>query len=397
MTYIGNINLANNDLGRDAWDRPKVITDKSLFHGMFTYNVPITTWYETINNTITSGTPTNCTSSNGALKVLAGASLNDDTYLRSFRSTRYQPNRGALYSTAGWIENPESNMTREWGMFTAESGVFFRLKAGGELVGVIRTTISGVTTDDEIRLNISNKIDLSKGNVYDIQYQWRGVGNYKFYINLDEVGNSNYLGTLDRLSMFNPALPVAWNSINEGDNDSMYFGCVDVTSEGGQIGGKTYASFGINSVSGSVDISGENQPIIAVRSKPTVAGLINTRDTLILAATWYGNQRCVFKVWKTRDFTAITEGNSVWEDIGDGNLEGIRMATSGGTLAFDDTKADLILNGRVNMDETSRASFQFDSETELVLTPSDMIILTMQRETGAVADVGCVLEFAEEI
>lgn len=130
------VNIGKNELGYDAWGRAKTIKDNSIFHGMFTFNVPVSTWYETINSVISS-TITNCISDNGALKVLAGASLNDDTYLRSFRCPRYEPNRGALYSTAGWIVNPTAAMTREFGTFTAESGTFFRLKSGGTLVALL--------------------------------------------------------------------------------------------------------------------------------------------------------------------------------------------------------------------------------------------------------------------
>ena len=55
--------------------------------------------------------------------------------------------------------------------------MFFELD-NGTLYGVVRTTIDSVTTDDRhlIRTNISgNEFDLSKGNVFDIQWQWRGV------------------------------------------------------------------------------------------------------------------------------------------------------------------------------------------------------------------------------
>jgi len=78
---LREVDLATNDLGRDAWGRPKVIIDDSIFHGMFTYNVPVTRWYETVNDVI-SPSFINCASNNGMLFMNAGATLNDDTYLR---------------------------------------------------------------------------------------------------------------------------------------------------------------------------------------------------------------------------------------------------------------------------------------------------------------------------
>jgi hypothetical protein len=392
-----DVNTSRNELGFDAWGRAKVINDDSIFHGMFTYNVPVPTWYETVNGII--GATTNCTSEDGALKVTAGTTLNDDTYLRSYRNPRYEPNRGALYSTAGWFINPTSLMTREFGTFTAESGVFFRLKSGGTLVGVIRTTTSGGgTVDDEIALTIPVGVDLSKGNVFDIQYQWRGVGNYKFFINLVEVGNSNYLGTLTKLSMFNPALPVAWLSVNLGDNNAMYFGCVDVSSEGGKDNGKTYGSVGINNESGQVAITGFNAPVLAIRSKTTVAGLINTRDTLALLLSAYSDSKSFVRVWAIRDFTDITDGTQTWTDFGDGNLEYIQYDPAAGTpMTFNTAGLIPVFGSRVGQDTTYSTSALFEGRTEIYLTPGDMFVFTIHRENGGAAKGGATFEFAEAI
>lgn len=393
------VNIGKNQLAFDAWGRAKTISDNSIFHGMFTYNVPVTTWYETVNGTVVAGT--NATSVDGALNIVAGATLNDDTYLRSYRCPRYEPNRGALYSTAGWLVNPTGAMTREFGTFTPECGVFFRLKSGGTLVGVIRTTVQTVTTDDEIALTIPAGVDLSKGNIFDIQYQWRGVGNYKFFINNVEVGDSEYLGTLTQLSMYNPALPVAWNSINLGDNDAMNFGCVDVTSEGGKDNGKTYGSVGIDTQSGQVAIVGTgmwNVPIIAVRSKTTVGGLINTRDTLALLATAYADQRAFVRVWTTRDFTDITDNDDTWQDFGDGHLEHIEYLNGAGTpMAFNTAGLVPVFGSRIDQDTSYSTSALFEGRTEIYLTAGDMFVFTIHRETGAAFNGGVTFEFAEAI
>lgn len=386
-----------NDLDVDAWGRQKAIIDRSIFHGMFTFNVPVTAWYETINDVVQTGF-TNCTSVNGALNVVPGATLNDDTYLRTYRNPRYEPNRGMLYSTAAIIENPNAAMVRRWGTFTKESGVFFELDHG-VLYGVVRTTVDSVTTDDRNLIDYAHwNIDLSKGNVFDVQYQWRGVGNYVFFINLGEVRSTSYLGELSRLSMFNPALPIAFQAINEGANDKMIFGCVDVSAEGGEINGKSYGSIGIENQSGQVAISGFDQPILAARSKTTVNSLINTRDTLSLLASAYSDQRAIFKIWNSRDFTAIADGTQSWTDFGDGHLEYMVVDPGAGTpMTFDTAKAQLIFSCRVDIDQTYATSALFEGRTEIYQTPGDMLVFTMHRETGAGANVGVTYEFAEEI
>ena len=391
------VESAKNDLGYDAWGRPKSITDRSVLHGMFSFNVPVSTWYETINGTIQSPM-VNSTSVDGALEIVAGATLNDVTYLRTFRNPRYQPNRGTLYSTAGFLVNPDAAMRRSWGCFNAEHGVFFRLDRG-VLYGVTRTiTTAGGVTENSVKLDIAG-VDLSRGNVYDIQHQWRGVGDYRFFINLDDVGGLDNLGNLDKLSMSNPAAPIAFESENLGDNDLMRFGCVDVTSEGGDDNGKTYGSVSVDNQAGQVAITGFNQPVIAIRSKLTVGGLINTRDTLSLLATGYTDQRAMMRIWQTRDFTAITANDQTWKDFGDGHLEYIIFDEPNVTtpMTFDTAKASLIFGTRVNQDQSESTSALFEGRTDIWQTPGDMFVFTMHRETGAACNVGITYEFAEEI
>lgn len=388
--------LAKNDLGYDAWGRPKFVKDNSLFHALFTYNIPVTTWYESVNDVI-STTPVNNTSVNGSLVVKAGANLSDNTFLRSYRNLRYEPNRGYIYSTATIIKNPNALMNRRFGAATKESGVLFSLESG-VLYGVVRTTRDGVTSEDKVALNTEG-IDLSKGNVYDIQFQWRGVGNYKFFINLKYVGGFDYLGTLTEISMFNPSLPCCFESENLGDNEEMVFGCVDITSEGGKNNGKTYGSVSITNETGQVSIDDYNKPIIAIRSKAFFDGLINTRDTIALLASAYGDQRCVFRVWTTRDFTAITDNDQPWMDFGDGHLEYLQYDNPNvaNPMEFDTSKAELIFGCRVDQDQTYSTSALFEGRTDIYLTPNDMFIFTMHRETGGGANVGVTFEFAEEI
>lgn len=396
MTVLRRVDLGTNDLGRDAWGRPKAILDRSILHGMFTYNVPVAIWQESFNGTVLSAF-SNATSVEGKLNLAAGATLNDITYLKTFRNPRYEPNRGYLYSSSIFLPSPTELGTRRFGYFTEESGAFFELVSGG-LYAVVRTTISTVTTDDR-RLIDTTGIDLSKGNNYDIQMQWRGVGGYKFFINLKEFKFIDYVGTLGELTMYNPANPLAFECENLGDNVVLNSGCVDASTEGGDERGKNYGSIGISNQAGQVAITGFNQPVLVVRSKLLTDGLINTRDTLALLATSYADQKSVFRIWATRDFTAITENDQSWADFGDGHLEYIEydnpdVATP---MTFDTAKAALIFTSRVNIDASSEASALFEGRSDVYQTPGDMFIFTMHRETGAAENAGVTYEFAEEI
>lgn len=394
MSNLRKVQVSQNDLGYDAWGRNKVVNDRSIFHGMFTYNVPVSKWQEKINGVIQSNF-INATSENGELHLVAGNPLNELTRLSSFRNPRYQPNRGYLYSTAIILPNINGLGKRRFGYFTDQSGAFFELE-NNELYAVVRTTINTVTTDDRYLID-TTEFDLEKGNVYDIQMQWRGVGNYKFFINLKEVKLISYLGTRVNLTTFNPANPCAFECQNLGDNVEIICGCVDVSSEGGNNNGKTYGSIGVNTLTGEVSLSGYNVPVIAVRSKLSINGLINTRDTLALLASAYSDNRAILRVWATRDFTAITENSQSWADFGDGHLEYIVNDGTGGQMTFDTAKADLIFSCRVNLDETYSTSALFEGRTEIIKTPGDMFVFTLHRENGGSHLGGITYEFAEEI
>lgn len=392
----GTTVLGGNALGADAWGRQKVYMDNSILHGMFTTSVPVATWKETYNGV--EQAPTVSTSVNGKLSHKAGATLNDVNVLDTYRNPRYEPNRGHLYSTAVFLPLKTASGVREFGIFTEYSGVFFRLKSDGNLYAVVRTTVNSVTTDNEQLIDTTG-IDIEKGNVYDIQFQWRGVGNYSFFINLKKVYAFEFLGTLSELTMFNPALPIAFRAENLGDNVEIQCGCVDVTSEGGKANGKIYGSVSIDNQSGQVAVTGYNTPVLAVRSKPTVGGLRNTRDTLALLLSAYSDQRSFVRVWATRDFTAITENDQAWQDFGDGHLEYISYDVPDITtpMTFDTAKAELIFGCRVGIDETYSTSALFEGRTDIWLTPGDLFVFTIHRENALAANVGATFEFAEEI
>ena len=387
----------------DAWGRQKLVLDNSLFHGLFTFSIPQQIWRELIDD-IEQPSIVNAVSTDGE-GVFNSAALNQKVRVSSYRFPRYEPNRGHLYSTAGFLPNPTASGQRSFGIFYEESGVFFRLKSDG-LYAVVRSTVSGVTTDNEQLINTTG-IDLEKGNVYDIQFQWRGVGNYVFYINLKPVYVFNNLGKLDNLSMYNPALPASFECINQGDAVSIRIGCVDITSEGGKNNGKTYGSIAPPSNTRTISIPGPNQyntPVLVVHNKLTVGAAINTRDVLALLASAYSSERSIITVYQTRDDTAITLNSQTYTDYGDGRLEYVTYDLNadgtplvGTPISFDTTKANLVFSAQVAANNTYATSALFEGRTEIYQSPGDYFIFAMHRDNGGAADVGVTYEFAEAI
>ena len=396
-------------ISADAWGKAKTAQDFSLYHGMFTFGVPEEYWKESING-VEQATFTNATSVNGELNFTSNGVLNDAVVLDTFRNPRYQPNRGQVYSSSILLPNPNNAGQRDFGIFTEEAGLFYRLRGDGSswaLYGVSRTTIDGVTTDTETDLTnfLPDGYNPEKGNIYDIQAQMRMVGNFKFYISEQKFGTSQLVTTVknlnvvDNLTVFNPALPIAFSCVNQGADVVIRSGCVDLSSEGGQIDRGFYGSVSIDNDNGQVAISGFNVPILVVKSNKLFSGKRNTRDIIALLATAYSDQRSIFRVWTTRDETAITLNDQSWQSFRDGNIEYLQydnpdVATP---ITFDTTKAGLVFSARVDQDKSYATSALFEGRTDIFQTPGDIFIFTMHRENGVGANVGVTYEFAEEV
>jgi len=390
----------------DAWGKQKVAQDFSLLHGMFTYDIPLATWKEEHNDVEEIGSFTDATSLNGKLHLTSTATPGQTRALRSFAHPRYEPNRGHLYSVSMFLPDPTNDGYRDFGLFTKESGYFFRLKSDG-LYACRRTTANSTTTDTEEPITVPFDIDFAKGNIYDIQFQWRGVGNIKFFIGNAVTGTSelvhtmSLLNTLTELSTFNPALPIAFQCENVTDEVVIEAGCVDATSEGGKNYDGTYGAITMDTNTGSVSIPGSgsyNTAIMAVHSKATHNSLVNTRDALNLGLTAYSDQRSVVKVWITRDPTAVSIGTQAWVDYRDANIEYmIRDSGAGTPMSLDTAKADNQFASRVDQDAPFPSDAVFDKAASLVLTPGDYIIFTIHRETGGTANVGVTYEFSEYV
>lgn len=291
------------DITADAWGIPKVSLPHSLFHGLFTFDIPASQWFM-YHGATQVYTSTNIVSTNSAGVVTANAAQPTVT-LQSRDCPRYQPNRGHLFSTALWAPSKTANGVREWGVCTTENGVFFRLKADGLLYAVQKSG-SVEVVEELISTTPVAGFDVEKGNVYDIQYQWRGVGNYVFYINLVEVKAFEQLGTLARLSMQNPALPACFKATRTTADVSMHVGCVDISSENGSDDALqprvAYANISRN---------GTDLPVITIHNPLLITGQTNTRT---INPTHIGvscDKKTVFKVWRHRDPALLTGGTFV--------------------------------------------------------------------------------------
>ena len=303
------------DLVNDAWGTPRVSEDESLFHGMWTFDIPPSMWFMFHNGTQVYSS-TNIISNNGVAQLTADAT-NSTVLLESREAPRYQPNRGHKVSLAGWFPDATADGIRDFGAFTVENGVFFRRKSDGKLYAVLRRG-SVEVLEEEIDTSALTGFDVTKNNIYDIRFQWRSAGNYEFVIGNPVTGVSKLvhkfelLGTLTSASIEDPALPLAFKATRTTEDVVMNIGCGDITSEGGKSELYQYSS----AYAEAVAVNGTDVPVLIVKSPLQINSRTNTRTTQLARISVKCAKKATFKFWLTRDPTAIT--GATFQPIGNG-------------------------------------------------------------------------------
>lgn len=389
------LGLSSGELTKDAWGVGKVSMPYSLFHGMWTYDIPNNMWF-TFENGVQTYASTAIASVGGAGHVGTTAAITS-ARLESRQCPRYQPNRGHLFSTALWAANKLANGVREWGMFTTESGVFFRLKSDGLLYAVRRS--AGVEVYEQlIDTSLVQGFDVEKNNIYDIQFQWRGAGNYVFFIGDPVSGVSrkvhtvDLLGKLTALSMENPALPVSFQCTRVTEDVTLNMGCVDVTAENGQRDSGQYSS----AYAEAVTRNGTDQPVIIIKVPPLINGRINTRDLELGRISVVCNKKATFKVWITRDPTAIV--GATFQSVNYGSfVESDSLNSAPGAIratSVDTTKMRPLLSIPVEALSLTRQENPLLLTAPFTLVRGDYVVVTATTSTGA---CDAVIEWAELI
>ncbi len=382
--------LGTGDLTEDAWGIQKVSLPYSLFHGMFTFDISPKMWFMYENGTQVY-TSTNIVSTDGA-GVLTTSAAKTALILESRECPPYQPNRGVLFSSALWCPSKTADGVREWGVQTKDAGVFFRLKANG-LLYAVRRSLTVEVAEELITTTGVSGFDVQKGNIYDIQYQWRGVGNYKFYINNVLVHTMSLLGTLTALSMSNPALPACYKATRTTADVAIHIGCCDITSENGKETDEEAAS----AYAAAVATNGADVPVLVIYNPLTINGKVNTRTVHIHSIGLNNTKKCTFKLWRTRSAADIT-GETLVAGYG-GKYSYVQSDSTdmnaGAVRATAITVANLEFIDAFNVEAGVGVQYEFpNSHVELNLVRGDYLIVANNSVNGS-SDV--VIRWGEEL
>jgi hypothetical protein len=220
-----------------------------------------------------------------SIKVFVSSSASTIAELSTRRYFRYQAGHGTRWLMSVVHENTgTAGQNRSWGYFDDNNGVYFRLT--GTTLGVAqRSNTSGAPVDLFVSQSLWNidkmngqgpsriNLDLTKGNIYECDFQWLGVGNVVYFVDGHPVhefvnvnsGTSPYMATA--------VLPIRARVHNTTGTatGSLQLICAQVSVENGQApSGWSFCAEGGYTTSGTTEV-----PVITLAMTSTFNGVDN--------------------------------------------------------------------------------------------------------------------------
>jgi hypothetical protein len=289
--YISAATAIPPDFALDAFGRLRVSEPFTIFDNQNQYNDNTLVWE---NSTTGSATVTH-SANESAVKLNTTTTSGDKVIRQTRQYFRYQPGKSQQILMTAVLGTTKTNVRKRIGYFDVDGGMFFE-DNGSTFRVVIRTKTSGVVVDNvinQVNWNIDTldgtgtskiNLDLSKSQIFFIDFQWLGVGRVRFgfviegrLILVHQSLNANVLNTV-YTSTAN--LPIRYEIENTGiaaSSSSLTQICVSVMSEGGfeKIG---FVRAKSNATTGSSITS--RQAILSIRPKTTFNSITN-RSTIL--------------------------------------------------------------------------------------------------------------------
>jgi ankyrin repeat protein len=232
-------------------------------------------------------------------------------------------------------------------------------------------------------------LDPTKGNVYQIQYQWLGFGMIKFFIENGTTGrfvnvhNIQYANQNTTLSVLNPALPCYVGAINTTNtsNITVKTGSMMAGVEGRKE--QTGLNFGVDNRktnTGATEI-----PILAIRNHIVYNNLLNRVDIKLtfISASVEHNKPVTVNFWANPTLVAAS-----WSDVN----------TS--SVAEYDTSATSFSGGRklfsLSLGRTGNETIQLTDRLAGLLHPGDTLVATSIPASGADSETAVAFNWVED-
>ena len=338
------------------------------------------------------------TTANSLLSVSTGTDSNGHGHLESNRILRYGAGQGGLARFTAIFTQGVADSTQIIGIGDDLDGFF--VGYDGTEFGILRRS-AGVDHwtyiddfDPPTRPSFSSSpglyrwpLDPTKGNVYEIRYQWLGFGMIVFSAEDPNSGEFRpfhairYANTAVVPTIQNPMLPLAVLATNAGNTSDVV---VKTASMMGAIEGIPNDVGTLTTADGTHAATTTEELILTLRAKDTFQGIRNRVESILqnVALSLDTGGQHQFRVY----FGAVPTGPS-YADI-DAATSTLELDTT--ATAF--TGGSLVFEGFVN--STSLQSFDV-SAFGIRFRRLDTISITIQRITGSAGNASAVITLSE--
>lgn len=329
----------------------------------------------------TGGGSTNFLTNKATTRLSVGTASGDKITRQTKQYFNYQSGKSMLIFMTGVMGATKANVTRRIGYFDDDNGLFFE-NNGTDLRVVVRTNTSGTPAENAVAQSSWNidkldgtgssgiTLDMSKGQIFAIDFQWLAVGRVRFGFDIDgeliychEVTHAN---SITEVYMSTPNLPIRFELLNTGTTASSSQVdqiCFSVMNEGG------WQPVGITRSTGrgntGIIIAGDLKPVLSLR----------------LSSNHIRHSVCKFKA----NIISTTNSNFRWELVFNPTI------TGGATVSWSDVSTadsvmqiDIARNGVVS-DGVVIAGGYGSNNSDSIEANVDSI-LTLAADVNGVAD-----------
>ncbi len=383
----------------DAFGRLRVSEPFALFECTFPFDLaPILTTSITANG----GTVAHNANKQAAV-LTATTTANSSAIFQTRAYHKYHPGKSSLLSFTGNIQGGVAGITKRWGLFDENNGMFFQL-TGTAFSVVVRSKVSGSVVDTVVtQSNFSVDpldgtgpsgltIDLTKQQLFILDFQWQGSGHVRFGVNIGgsniyvhEFRHANILTTIYNQFGFYPIRGEITNTA--AATSTMELCCITYASEGGWQPFGTLRTASNGGTLRNVGSIGSSLPVISLRKKAAYAFTpVQFIDTGIYSGTSDG---VLLEIVLNGTLTGAS-----WADItGLCQQDVSATAISGGTTIYTS-----YLRGSTNGDSTAFSSIFLHAANAILGTDgiggSDTITLKATAITAGPSVAG-FLNFRE--
>lgn len=262
-----------------AFNELSVAETTPIFQAGFPYNVNSGLFIESVTG---SGAVTH---TDAKAKIDTTAATSSTARLISRDRLKYNHGEGAVVRFAGFFTTGVAGSEQIMGIGTSNDGFFFGYN--GATFGVLRRQNGSGTWVDQTDWSEDPcdgtasfpTLDFTKGNVFQIKFQWLGFGEISFYIENPDTGTLvrvhriQYANTATTPSVFNPTFPFCADAANTTNNTSI---AIYLTSVMLGVEGKNEDLGIIHAVSnGKAAVDTTLTNILTIRNKTSFASKTN--------------------------------------------------------------------------------------------------------------------------